>query len=156
MISEKGYTLVETLVVLAIMAALSAIAIPFFYKWTQSASCKEAAWGIVAQMKLGKQMALSTNLEHRVEFDLDGKKHRLTRGNLSSGSASWTGVSHWSDISNEVRWSSGSACDGTADLNVLFRPNGSAETAVMCIKDAENALKYRVSVTAASGRAVIN
>lgn len=146
----------ETLVVIAIMSVLSAIAIPSLYKLSQSSNCKEAAWGIVSGFRLGKQMALSTNLEHRVEFDMDGRRYRLARGNMPSSSTAWTGAGAWSSISNEVGWATGEACDGNSDLDIVFKPNGSAATGVICVKDAANAVKYRVSVNATSGRAVIN
>lgn len=153
---ERGFTLVETIVVIGLMGILVAIAVPSLYSWSQSAECKEAAWGLVADMRLGKQSALSTNLEHRVEVDMDGRRYRLVRGNRASLSTAWTAVNSWKPLSHKVRWSSGAACDGTADLDVVFRPNGAAETEVLCIKDATNAVKYRVSVNATSGRAVIN
>lgn len=153
--SEKGYTLLETLVVLAIVASVSAIAIPRFYTWRQSALYKEAAWGVVAAFRLARDSSLSTNLEHRVEFDIDAKRFRLATGNRSSGSTVWTG-DPWTELATEVKWSSGSACDGTADLTVRFKTNGSTDSAVICVKDVENALKYRVAVNATSGRAAID
>jgi prepilin-type N-terminal cleavage/methylation domain-containing protein len=154
--TEKGFTLVETLIVIAIMAILSAIALPSFYKWQTSARYKEVSWGVVSGLRLGKQMALSTNREHRMELDLDGRRYRISRGNLPSGSTSWTAVNAWTSIPVEVNWASGTACNGTADFDVVFRPNGSAETEVLCVKDTSNAVKYTVSVNAVSGRAVIN
>ncbi|MBI1910937.1 MAG: prepilin-type N-terminal cleavage/methylation domain-containing protein [Deltaproteobacteria bacterium] len=153
---QTGFTLVETLVVVAIMSTLSLIAIPYFYSWSSSLEYKEAAWGILSDMRLGKQMALSSNLEHRVEFDIDGKRFRIARGNLSSGSTSWTSVKPWSDIKESVNWASGASCDGTADLNARFKPNGSSDSVVICIKNADNAVKHRVNLSSSSGRAYIN
>lgn len=153
---QKGFTMTETMVVVAIISVLGAMAIPSFYKWSQSSSCKEAAWGIISGLRLGKQLALSTNLEHRVEFDMDARRYRLARGNMPSGSTIWTGAGSWSSISNEVGWASGAACDGNSDLNIIFKPNGSAATGIICVKDAASVVKYRVNVNATSGRAVIN
>ncbi|MBI5453707.1 MAG: type II secretion system protein [Deltaproteobacteria bacterium] len=153
--SERGYTLLETLVVLAIVAVISAVAVPQLYKWRQSSLYKEAAWGVVSAFRLARDSALSTNLEHRVEFDIDAKRFRLATGNLSSGSTLWTG-GPWTELATEVKWSSGPACDGTADLNVRFKTNGSTDSAAICVKDVENALKYRVAVNATSGRAAID
>jgi len=154
--TQRGFTLAETLVVIAIISILSAIALPVFYKFQTSAKYKEAAWGVSSGLRLGKQMALSTNREHRMEFDLAGRRYRVSRGNLPSGSTTWTGVNAWTALSAEVNWSSGAACNGTADFDIIFRPNGSSETEVLCVKDASNAVKYTVSVNATSGRAVIN
>ena len=154
--TQRGFTLTETLIVIAIMSILSAIALPSFFKWQNTAKYKEAAWGVVSGLRLGKQMALSTNREHRMEFDLDGRRYRISMGNLPSGSTSWTGVNAWTALSGEVNWSSGAACTGTADFDVIFRPNGTAETEVLCVKDSSDVVMYTVSVNATSGRAVIN
>jgi len=153
---QKGFTLTETLIVVAIISVLSAIALPFFYKWQTNAKYKQASWGVASGLRLGKQMALSTNREHRMEFDLDGRRYRISRGNLPSGSTAWTGVNAWTSLDPEVNWSGGTTCSDTADFDVIFRPNGSAETNVLCIKDTSNNTKYTVSVNATSGRAVIN
>lgn len=154
--SERGFTMTETLVVLAIMATMMAIAVPSLYTMSQTAESKEAAWGILSDMRLAKQSALSTNLEHRVEFDMAAKRYRLTRGNMPSASTAWTAIDDWNGLAAKVGWASGTGCDGTADFNVVFKPNGSAENKVVCVKDASNAVRFRVSVNATSGRAVIN
>jgi prepilin-type N-terminal cleavage/methylation domain-containing protein len=154
--TQRGFTLTETLIVIGIMSILSAIALPSFITWRNSAKYKEAAWGVVSGLRLGKQLALSTNREHRMDFDLDGRRYRLSIGNLPSASTTWTGVNAWTPLSAEVNWASGAACTGTADFDVTFRPNGTAETEWLCVKDTSNALKYTVSVNATSGRAVIN
>ncbi|MCC6502140.1 MAG: prepilin-type N-terminal cleavage/methylation domain-containing protein [Deltaproteobacteria bacterium] len=154
--NQRGFSLAETLMVLAIMAILSAIALPSLVTWRSSAKYKEAAWGVASGLRLGKQLALSTNREHRMELDLDGRRYRITRGNLPSGSTAWTSVSAWTTIPSEVNWSSGAACNGTADFDVIFRPNGTAETEVLCVKNSSNAVQYTVSVNATSGRAVID
>lgn len=153
---QKGYSLAETLVVIAIMATLTAIALPSLYRWSQSAECKEAAWGVVAEMRLARQSALSTNLEHRVEIDMDGRRWRLSRGNMPSASTAWSPVDAWTTLADRVGWAGGTACDGASDMDVLFRPNGSAQSAVVCVRDAAGTVKYRVSVNATSGRAAIN
>lgn len=153
---QKGFTLSETLIALAIIAVLSAVALPSLVTWRNSAKYKEASWGVTSGLRQARQMALSTNREHRLELDLDGRRYRLTRGNLPSGSTAWTAVNAWTALPAGVNWSSGAACDQTADFDVVFRPNGTAETEVLCVNDTSNALKYKVSVNATSGRAVID
>lgn len=153
---QSGFTLVELLVVIAIMAVLAAIAVPAFYQWNQNLRYKEAAWGINSQMRQARQMALTNNREFRVELDLDAKQYRLTQGNLPSGSTAWAAVTPWSAIAAEVSWNTGAACDGTADLNVEFNPNGTADAAGVCIKDSSGAVRYRVTVSQTSGRVSID
>lgn len=153
---QKGFTLSETLIALAIIAVLSAVALPSLVTWRNSAKYKEASWGVTSGLRQAKQMALSTNREHRMELDLDGRRYRLSRGNLPSGSTTWTAVNAWTALPEGVNWRGGAACDATADFDVVFRPNGTAETEVLCVNDSSNVLKYTVSVNATSGRAVID
>lgn len=150
-----GFTLVETLIALALISILSAIAIPSFYSWSSSLRHKEAAWSILGDMRVGKQLAMSTNFEHRIELDVDAKRFRITRGDRPSGSTAWTEAKAWSGLPGEVTLSSGGLCDQTADLNIAFRPNGSAESATVCVKEGST-VRYRVVVNATSGRAAIN
>ncbi len=152
---SKGYTLVETLVALAIIAIITAIAIPSLYTWSQSLRYKEAAWGILGDFRTGKQLSMSTNLEHRVELDFAQKKYRVARGDRPSGSTTWTAVKAWTQMPGSVTLASGQLCDGNASINVIFKPNGSAETAVICVKDNATT-KYRIGVNATSGRASIS
>ncbi len=153
---SSGFTLVEVLVVIAIMAVLTAIAIPSFVQWRKSIRAKEVIWDIVGKGRLGRQLAVNRNLEYRLEFDIDGRRYRLVQGDAPFGSTVWVEARPWEDLSQFVNWSTGSACDGTADINFEFNPNGTAEATVdtICINDTEGNLRFKavISLTVAMVR----
>jgi Tfp pilus assembly protein FimT len=145
---------VEVLVVTAIIAVMAAIAVPSIVSWQANLEYKRAAWDIRGYLRYARELAATENLEHRVEIDMDGRRYRLTRGNLPSGSTVWTEVRPWADLHADVAWASGAACNGTADAVVEYNPNGSA-TAVatqFCIRDTGGGLRYRLTVDLISGR----
>ncbi len=153
---NKGYTLVESIIAMAIMGILFAIAIPSFYSWSQSLRFKEAAMSLLGEMRTARQLSVSTNLEHRVEVDIPSKRFRLTMGDRPSGSTAWSSVRPWRDLPSTVRYASGADCGGSSAIEITFKPNGSAQSAVLCIKDPPSTIKFRVNVNATSGRASIS
>jgi Tfp pilus assembly protein FimT len=144
--------MVEIIVVISIMALLSAIALPVFSKWSSSIRYREAALGIASELKLGRDTAVTANTETRVEFDLDGRRYRLTQGNLQTGSTSWSVIKTWEELYAELDWATGSGCGGAADMNIVFRPNGSSGGGEVCIKDGSGADRFKVVVSSISGR----
>ncbi len=149
---ERGFSLVEVLVVMAILTVIAAIAVPSVSTWLSSLRYKEAAWDILSKSRLARQLAITKNREHRMEFDMDGRRYRVTEGNEPSGSTVWTQVGPWKSLDQSVNWATGQACDGNTDINVTFYPNGTADAATICILDSNNTQRYRVVVTSRSGR----
>ncbi|WKZ32036.1 MAG: prepilin-type N-terminal cleavage/methylation domain-containing protein [Thermodesulfobacteriota bacterium] len=152
---NSGYSLVETIIAIGIAGVLAAIAVPSLYRWSQSLEFKEAAWSMLAGLRDCKQLAMSTNLEHRVEVDFASKRFRLARGDRPSGSNVWTPVRQWTELPRSANYASGDACVSTAGLNITFKPNGSAQAATLCIKDPYAAVRFRINLNATSGRASI-
>ena len=151
--ANKGFTLVEVMITVALMAILMAIAVPSFMTWKESLDMKGAARGVASKLRLARQMAVTNNLEYRVEFDVDGKRYRLTQGNQPSGSTAWTTVAAWSDIESE--WSTDADCSGTADMDISFSPRGSSGAGVICINDSSSAVRFMVNVSPINGRVFI-
>lgn len=147
-----GFTVIELVIVMAILLILLTVALPSFIQWSDSIRYKEVSRDIASNLRFGRSMAVSNNLEYRVEFDIDGRQYRLVQGDSPSGSTVWTEVRPWKSLDPAVAWATGSSCDGTADINIEFNPNGTASSGTACIQDTSGAEQYRVVVTSTSGR----
>ncbi|MCP3677361.1 MAG: hypothetical protein GY721_07170 [Deltaproteobacteria bacterium] len=147
--------MIEILVAIALMAIMFAIALPSFIQWSDSLNYREVSRDIVSKLRMGRQMAVTNNLEHRVEFDIDGRRYRLMQGNLSAGSTVWAEVRSWSTLDPSVNWATGGGCGGAADINLEFNPNGTADAGTICIQDNGGVTQFSVVVTATSGRVQI-
>ncbi len=152
-LNKKGFSLVELLIALTIATILMAVAVPLFSQWSDNLKYKEAAWGISSQLRLARQMAVSNNNEYGVAFKVGGKQYVLTQG---SPWAPLNGANSWTSLESTVKWAMGAGCNGTADTYIGFKPNGTAASAVICIQDSGNAVKYTITVNQTTGRAYVN
>ena len=66
--NKKGVTLIELVVVMAIIAIGALLTIPNMGPWIQSYRLRSAARDIVSTMRTAQMKAVSINLDHRVSF----------------------------------------------------------------------------------------
>jgi type IV fimbrial biogenesis protein FimT len=69
---RKGFTLIEMMVTIGIMAIVLAIAVPAFSAWRQSTALQYATQTLMAHIKQARLMAVSGNRTVRVFFATDG------------------------------------------------------------------------------------
>lgn len=147
---KKGFTLVELLIVIAIMSVLSAIALPAFNQWRATLNSKEAAWGIASELKLARQTAITNNLVCTAEFNVAGNRYRLTQGGAE--------VKPWTVLPSGMSLTTGTgiACTGAVDINIAFSPRGSAGSAAVCVNDSSAVTRFTVHVSPTNGRVYID
>jgi len=157
-LSQKGFTLTELLVIIAIVAVLATVAIPNISRMLASSKYREAAREIASTLQNARTLAVSKNLEHRVEFTVSENCYQLQRGDKASHSTTWTSV-----YDDGICFKPGlvmrgtSACDNT-DLRIIeFNPNGTSSSEYICVLDDNNVVKHKVAVThSTTGRVVID
>lgn len=153
---NKGFSLTELLIVVGLIGVIAAIAVVSMSGLSGSIKYKNTAWSISSQLRLAKQMAVTNNREERVEFGIAAGQFRLTEGNLPAGSTVWTQVKPWTPVDQGVALVTGAACNGTADVNIKFNPNGTADSGTVCVQDTGGTLKYMVEISSTSGRVTID
>jgi len=77
--SARGVTLLELLVVLSIMAVVSALVVPMFGGGVSTTDMKSAARQLAAGMRLARSEAVATRTETRVTLDLERHTFRVAR-----------------------------------------------------------------------------
>jgi type IV fimbrial biogenesis protein FimT len=134
-VGKKGFTLVELLVALAIAGVLTGLALPSLKQWIEGIKVKQVARQIVTDLQLAKTRAVSEGIQYKVYFNTAAAKYYIQKGDLSSGSTTWTTVGTVRELSNaanpyyarDVALSNNfpSSCPDC----VIFSPTGSASPA---------------------------
>ncbi len=65
---QRGFTLLEMMIVMVIMAIMAAVAIPAFSSWREQQAVRNAAQALLAQLKQARVLALSENRSVRITF----------------------------------------------------------------------------------------
>jgi len=142
---DRGFTIVEVVIVLLVVAVLSAIAIPAYNQWSQNTEYRESAKNIFYILRETRSRAITTNLEHRIEFESSNRRYRVTRGDRSSNSIRWDMVVFdWIALPPSVNMNTNT---GMIHMNT----NGTANGGTIKIQDHMNATKYEVRI-ARTGR----
>ena len=67
--SKSGFTLLETIIVLAIMTLFFAVSIPLFSKFTEKTKLETATRSVASALRTARSYAISNSLDYCVVFD---------------------------------------------------------------------------------------
>ena len=132
---NKGVTLVELIVVIVIAGILAGLALPSLNGWIDGLKVKKVARQIVTDLQLAKAKAVSEGVQYRVHFDTASARYSIQKGNLSSGSTTWTLAGIVRELSNAANpyFAKNVAISNTFPSScpdcVVFSPSGSASPA---------------------------
>ena len=74
---ESGFSLIELLVGVAVVAILSAIAIPAYNDFVATSRVRDAATELMQEMKLARIMAIRTSTPYVIAFDIDDNSYTI-------------------------------------------------------------------------------
>jgi prepilin-type N-terminal cleavage/methylation domain-containing protein len=84
--TEKGFTLIEVIIVFAIMAIVLGIAVPSLYQYRQNTNLKEATRELSADISYCRQTAVAENIRHRIVFNQSANTYTIQKENpVNSG-----------------------------------------------------------------------
>ncbi|MBI5137935.1 MAG: prepilin-type N-terminal cleavage/methylation domain-containing protein [Nitrospirae bacterium] len=89
-LAQAGFTLIEMMVVVAVLAIMTGIAIPNVLAWMPAVSLKNETNAMLGAMQRARSLAINNGLEHRVLFDYANQTYQVDKGDLMSGSTNWT------------------------------------------------------------------
>lgn len=74
---HRGFTLVELIIVIAIIAIVGTISIPSFLRYSINANLKSAAREIASDILQSRARAISENRRQRIVFDMTNESYTL-------------------------------------------------------------------------------
>lgn len=84
---NRGFTLVELIIVIAIAGIVLAIAAPNFTGYRQNTNLKEATRNLSADIQYWKQRAVAENRSYRISFDTAGNSYSVLKREAPPGMA---------------------------------------------------------------------
>ena len=79
--NNRGLTIVEVIVVMAVMTIVLAIAAPSMISWRSTATVKEVAQDILGGLRQARSLAVADNQNVTATLNLDD--HKLTYGSMT-------------------------------------------------------------------------
>lgn len=77
---NKGFSLVELLVVTVLMGIISAIALPSFFEWRERLQYRQAGREVMTSIRTARSRAIATNRQQRVELDVVNRTYSIRPG----------------------------------------------------------------------------
>jgi len=65
---ERGFTLIEVMIVIVIIAIMTGVAVPAFSDWRQSQALRSASQSLLSHMKQARVLAISENRNVSISF----------------------------------------------------------------------------------------
>ena len=138
---ESGFTIIELMIAMILVAILIAMAIPSFNSWRENIEYRDATNDVFSKLRDAKGRAIETNRQYRFEVMTATKQYQVLQGNRAHNSTVWNAISTPTTLKPSVYL--GGAVNATVDFN----PNGAAsEDFSLDIKDVSGANRYVVNV----------
>ncbi len=129
---DKGFTLLELLVGLVLMALLSALAVPNVGTWINQYRVKKVSRQIVSDMQLAKMKCISERIQYKVA--LGSSSYTIEKGNKSIASTTYTQILQRT-LSDPASPYYAKGVSMSID-NVVFSPSGSASPSTITVSEA--------------------
>ena len=146
--AEKGFTLAELVILIAVIGILSVMAVPAFLRYYQAATLKSGAQQFVAMINQASELAIKEN--GNVCVKLSSTTQMTYALNTCTGTA-WVGAG--TDAAGNINLPTG--ITATSSANPIFNYVGSAlPAATFTLTNTQTSATLTVAV-AASGRVTV-
>jgi prepilin-type N-terminal cleavage/methylation domain-containing protein len=130
--AERGYSLVEMLVVVAIIGIISLVTVPQFMTFARQGKMRGAVRQFNSDLRVARQRAITRNIPTAVSFvpgeDPDAPLLRGWYAIFDQNGTDWTLVGNWKQLPEAIYFDeSDFAADAATEdelHDIVFRPNG--------------------------------
>lgn len=141
--NKRGFTLIELIITIGIMAILMAFAAPPLVQWRESAQVREVAREILTGLRQARDLAVTSSATVTAVIDLDN--HQLVYGGRTRTLAPQVPLEASNSDDDDSL-----ATTGTKETS--FHPQGNASDTLFIRVNGDETLEVRIESTA-SGRA---
>jgi prepilin-type N-terminal cleavage/methylation domain-containing protein len=158
--SRQGFTMIEMIIVVSLMAILLAISIPSFVGWRENLKYRETAREVASMLREAKSRAITNNQEQQVQFS-PNPPGVSTQYGMRAGTRAYMSVSDWPGASGVTNWtildSQVKIVSATTTVtapqptnppgSIQFTPNGAASAVgTVSIQDTSGVTRFKVNV----------
>lgn len=140
---QRGFTLVELMVALAVIGIISVVAIPQFMTFLRASETRGASQELATVLQQARELAIARNTNYRVEIELDNNRLRFVR---TSDNVVWTGpgtdAQGYRRLVNQARLTNVTA-------NPTFNPLGTAGGGTITVQNSQGTSSLNVVVSSA-------
>ena len=148
---EKGFTLMEVVIVAVVVGVMAALAVPSFLNYSSKLEAKSTARDIISTLRMARSKAISERVRYGVYFDAGNRRYTYFKeksGNEQYDAGTDSLISQIT-LDRDVNYGGNSF----ANTTVVFRTDGSASTSGdMQILPASGGFTYNINVLASTGR----
>ncbi len=138
--TSRGFTLLELIVVMALVSLIAAIGMPLMLKDTGRASAKVAAYEVAAALRRARGEAIAANAERTLTIDVEGRRFQVAGSAVESLPAGPT-IALYTARSEQLSDTVG---------RIRFFPDGSTTGGEVSVRSERT--KYQVQVDWLTGR----
>lgn len=163
-----GYTLIEVVVVISIIALISAITTPAMMSWRLSLNASQSAKNVLDKLRETRSRTMNSGLQHEMLIDVPNRRYKVRTGSVPHSYNTTSGefdagsvVQDWVLLPKGLIVKSGvsNVCsDSTAVVRAQFNGDGTARLeavgavqstapVVICIQGSENDVVHRISMS---------
>jgi len=134
--NNRGFSLIELIVVMVMLGILLAIAAPSMFSWRESAKVKEVAQDILGGLRQARSLAVTNN--QNITASLDLTNHRLSYNGIVREFPTDIAIAADNDISLE----------NTGSIVTIFAPQGSCSSTMFVRINGDQDLEIKIDSTA--------